>query len=408
MATQKPTSDLSFEPTFAHVAILGFTCSLGPFATNGIVPAFHAISETFGMSLADMQQMLTVYLVALAIGSLLVGSLSDALGRKRVLATGLVLCAASSIGAVYSDSLATMNVWRFLQGLGACTGQVITQAMVRDRWSGLPAARAMSIIGMLFSVAPAVAPIVGGWLVVRMGWQATFWFLTAYSLSIWAITVFVLKETLPQEKRVHFNLWALLLSYGTCLKNPAYTAGIISNGCSFMGMILVVAGGADFVVNVMGFDVDGFAWLSIPLVVASVAGSFLAPPLAQRFGTRKLVVGSGVLLILFEFAMTYCMHEASPGYLETLLIGFVFTFVGNLVRPVVMTMNLDYHPRCRGLAASIQQGFHTLGFALSSAVLAPLCIGQAWKYALAMGVCAVLALLFWMIALHYRKAYLPA
>ncbi len=158
----------------------------------------------------------------------------------------------------------------------------------------------------------------------------------------------------------------------------------------------------------MGFEVDGFSWLSIPLVVASVAGSFLAPPLAQRFGTRKLVVGSGVLLILFEFAMTYCMHEASPGYLETLLIGFVFTFVGNLVRPVVMTMNLDYHPRCRGLAASIQQGFHTLGFALSSAVLAPLCIGQAWKYALAMGVCAVLALLFWMIALHYRKAYLPA
>ena len=360
------------------------------------------------MSLADMQQMLTVYLVALAIGSLLVGSLSDALGRKRVLATGLVLCAASSIGAVYSDSLATMNVWRFLQGLGACTGQVITQAMVRDRWSGLPAARAMSIIGMLFSVAPAVAPIVGGWLVVRMGWQSTFWFLTAYSLSIWAITVFVLKETLPQEKRLHFNLWALLLSYGTCLKNPAYTAGIISNGCSFMGMILVVAGGADFVVNVMGFGVDGFAWLSIPLVVASVAGSFLAPPLAQRFGTCKLVVGSGVLLILFEFAMTYCMHEASPGYLETLLIGFVFTFIGNLVRPVVMTMNLDYHPRCRGLAASIQQGFHTLGFTLSSAVFAPLCIGQAWKYALAMGVCAVLALLFWMIALHYRKAYLPA
>lgn len=408
MATQKPSSDLSFEPTFAHVAVLGVTCSLGPFATNGIVPAFHAISETFGMSLADMQQMLTVYLVALAIGSLLVGSLSDAFGRKRVLAAGMLLFSVSSVGALYSDSLATMNVWRFLQGLGACTGQVITQAMVRDRWSGLSAARAMSIIGMLFSVAPAVAPIVGGWLVVRMGWQASFWFLMAYSLSIWAITVFVLKETLPREKRLHFDLRALLLSYGTCLKNPAYTAGIISNGCSFMGMILVVAGGADFVVNVMGFGVDGFAWLSVPLVVASVAGSFLAPPLALRLGTRNLVVGAGVLLILFEFTMTYCMHEARPGYLETLLIGFVFNFVGNLVRPVVMAMNLDYHPRCRGLSASIQQGFHTLGFALSSAVLAPLCIGQAWKYALAMGVCAVLALLFWMIALHYRKAYLPA
>ena len=408
MNTQKPLADKSFEPTFAHVAVLGFTCSLGPFATNGIVPAFHAISETFGLELSDMQQMLTVYLVALAIGSLLVGSISDAFGRKRVMEAGMVLFAVASVGALYSDSFAAMNTWRFLQGLGACSGLVVTQAMVRDKWSGLPATRAMSIIGMLFSISPAVAPIVGGWLVVHMGWPATFWFLAAYSLSIWAVTVFFLQETLPREKRLHFNFGALLLSYGTCLKNPAYTAGIVSNGFSFMGMILVVAGGADFVVNVMGFGVDEFAWLSIPLVVASVAGSFWAPSLAQRFGTRNLVVGSCLILILFELVMTFLMYGVKPGYTETLLIGFVFSFVGNLIRPIVMTMNLDYHPRCRGLAASIQQGFHTLGFALSSAVLAPLCLGEAWKYALAMGVCAVLTLLFWMISLHFRKACLPA
>lgn len=408
MALLKSVSDRSFEPTLAHVAVLGFTCSLGPFATNGIVPAFHAIAQTYGIALTDTQQMLTVYLVALAIGSLLSGSLSDTFGRKGVLAAGMVLFAVSSVGALYSDSLAEMNAWRFVQGLGASTGQVITQAMVRDRWSGLPATRAMSIIGMLFSVAPAVAPIVGGWLVVCTGWQATFWFLAAYSLSIWVITVFVLQETLPREKRLRFDLCPLLLSYGTCLKNPAYTAGIVSNGLSFMGMILVVAGGADFVVNIMGFGVDGFAWLSVPLVVASVAGSFLTPGLVQRIGARKLVLGSGAILIFFELVMTVYLYEVKPGYVGTLLTGFVFSFVANLIRPVVMTMNLDYHVQCRGLAASIQQGFQTLGFALSSAVLAPLCIGQAWKYALAMGVCAVLAQVFWMISLHFREACLPA
>lgn len=403
----RSSSKKTFEPTLAHVAILGFTCSLGPFATNGIVPAFHALSEQFGLSLPAMQEMLTVYLVALAVGSLTVGSLSDALGRKPVLAAGMMLFSIASLGALFSESLLEMNIWRFLQGLGASVGQVVTQAMVRDRWDGLSATRAMSIIGMLFSIPPAVAPIIGGWLVVQMGWQATFWFLILYSMSIWFVTVFFLEETLEEENRHRVDFIHLLLGYGSCLKNRAYCFGILSNGFSFMGMILVVAGGADFVVNVMGLGVDGFAWLSVPLVVASIVGSFLAPYLAQRLGTRVLVIGSLIVLIVFETVMAIQLYEETPDYVSAMLLGFVFSFVGNLIRPVVMTMNLDYHPRNKGLAASVQQGFHTMGFAVSASVLAPLCMGAAWKYAIAMSVSGFLALIFWVLALRFREECLP-
>ncbi len=105
--------------------------------------------------------------------------------------------------------------------------------------------------------------------------------------------------------------------------------------------------------------------------------------------------------------MAITLYRSTPGYLSTLMLGFLFSFIGNLVRPVVMTMNLDYHPKARGLASSVQQGFHTLGFALSSSVLAPLCAGEAWKYALAMAVAAALSLIFWFLSLAYRESSLP-
>lgn len=403
---EKTNLDKRFEPTFAHVAILGFTCSLGPFATNGIVPSFHAIAATFGLPLTAVQEVLTIYLIGLAIGSLIVGALSDAYGRRPVLVGGMVLFALASIGALYSNTIIEMEFWRFLQGLGASVGQVVTQAMVRDRWSGIFATRAMSIIGMLFSVSPAVAPIVGGWLVVQMGWEATFWFLVCYAISVGVVTLF-LEETLEKENRRPLNLRALFGGYAICLTNKAFLYGIISNAFSFMGMILVVAAGADFVVNVMGFGIDEFAWLSIPLVVASIVGSSLAPSLAQRLGTKALVLGASTLLLLFEALMAFLFYGIAPGYIPTLMLGFSFSFIGNLVRPVVMTMNLDYHPKARGLAASVQQGFHTMGFALSSSILAPLCAGAAWKYAFAMAVAAALSLIFWMLALAYRESSLP-
>jgi len=403
---EKTNLDKRFEPTFAHVAILGFTCSLGPFATNGIVPSFHAIAMTFGLPLSAIQEVLTIYLIGLAIGSLIVGALSDSYGRRPVLVGGMVLFAIASVGALYSSTIFEMEFWRFLQGLGASVGQVVTQAMVRDRWSGIFATRAMSIIGMLFSISPAVAPIIGGWLVVEMGWEATFWFLVCYAISVGVVTLF-LEETLEKENRRPLNLKALFCGYAMCLTNKAFLYGIISNGLSFMGMILVVAAGADFVVNVMGFGIDEFAWLSIPLVVASIVGSSLAPGLAQRLGTTRFVLGSTALLLVFEAVMAFLFFGKTPGYIPTLMLGFLFSFIGNLVRPVVMTMNLDYHPKARGLASSVQQGFHTLGFALSSSVLAPLCEGEAWKYALAMAVAAGLSLIFWYLSLTYRERSLP-
>lgn len=389
------------------IVLLAFASTLGPFATNGIVPSFIALSEVFDASMALLQTTLTVYLVAFALGSLVVGALSDTYGRCRVLAGGMILFCVATFFVTQASSLFEFNAWRFIQGLGASVGQVVTQAMVRDRFSGMLATRVMSIIGMIFAISPAFAPVIGGWCVVSYGWQAVFWFLFLYAGSIVLIALFGLQETLPVEKRKKLALKGLTENYVKCLKNKAFLFGILSNSMAMMGSLLVVAGGADFVVHVLGFGVDEFAYMSIPLVFSALIGTALAPTYVKLCGARQGIVALFGITLILEIILFFVHKGQNVSYFSLLAMPLAFQFFAAMARPAVMVMNLDYMPERRGLAASVQQCFMTGGFALSASILVPLCIGEAWKYAVGMAFAAFLSGLFWALSLRYRYRYLP-
>ena len=164
-------------PTIRDAAVLAFTSSLGPFAVNTYIPGFYIIAEEYGVTLPVVQQSLTLYLMAFAIGTLFCGALSDTFGRRRVLLNGMILFALASIGAMTSPNIYMLFFWRVVQGLGAAVGQVVTQAIVRDRWSGLHATRVNGLIAMFFAVSPALSPVIGGEIIVLFHWQAAFAFL---------------------------------------------------------------------------------------------------------------------------------------------------------------------------------------------------------------------------------------
>lgn len=400
-------TDEKESPSALQVGLLAFASTLGPLATNGIVPSFIDLSKTFGVALTDMQLTLTIYLLAFALGSLVVGAISDTCGRCRTLACGMILFAASTVFIVSAKSLFELNCWRFMQGLGASVGQVVTQAMVRDRWSGYAATKVMSVIGMLFSISPAFAPVIGGWCVFLFDWKAVFWFLFIYSSLIAFIALVGLKESLPPEQRKPLLLAPLIRCYGESLKNKAFLFGILSNGISLGGMLLVVAGGADFVVHVMGLNVNEFAWLSFPVVSTAILGTYMTPGMVKRFGRHHFITILFSIVVVSEIILYWIYRVVEPTYLLLLLAPVAFQFFAAMARPAVMVMNLDYMPERRGLAASVQQSFMTGGFCLSSSVLAPLCAGEAWKYAVGMGVAALLCAVFWALSVHYRPRYLP-
>lgn len=378
-----PRQSFSSHPRIRDAAALGFTSSLGPFAANGIMPGFHAMAEDFGVSFVAVQQSLTIYLFTYAFFSLVAGSFSDSYGRRPTFIGGMLLFAAASIGAAFSQSLWALYGWRLLQGIGAAVGQVVTQAIVRDNWSGPEAANVNGMIAFFFAAGPALAPVVGGQIVMLFGWHAVFLFLLVYSLSIAAFIYYRIPETLHATDRSPFNLSAVCGNYAKGLTHGAFMTGVIAHGILFMGGILYSAGSADFVIKVMGLDVDEFGWLSIPLIFASFAGAWGSIRLAKRLRPKRMIIIVSVLTLAGSVLAALFDYIAEPGFLLLLIAPVLYSLGMALLRPVMMAMNLDYFPKNRGMAAAIQQFFVTASFCFSAAVWVPIVMGAAWKYALA-------------------------
>ncbi len=452
----------SGRPTTKDAALLAFVSSIGPFAANAYVPAFDEIGQHYGVGLVTVQQTLSIYLAAFACTSLLIGAASDAFGRKAVLALSMTVFAVSSLGLLFADSMEAFFIWRFVMGMAAAAGPVVTQAIVRDRWSGGDAAKIIALIAVIFGLAPALAPVVGGELTVHLGWRSIFIFLAVLSAAMafcsacvlkeslpaliavifglapalapvvggeltvhlgWrSIFIFlavlsaamafcsacVLKESLPSERRVSFRPWATLLRYGGVLKVPAFTSGVVAHGFIFLGLIVYSAGAADFVLNVMGLGVDEFGWLMIPMVVAGMTGSWACSHLLAMFGQNRLLFwGVGILTASGLFGVVFD-HGPFAVFPWVLLAPVVYNFAAAAVRPALNVMNLDYFPKSRGLAASVQQFFQTGAFAVSSALLIPIVLGEAWKYAAVMLGSGLIALVLLLVVRRTRPAALAA
>ena len=178
--------------------ILGGLAMFGPFSIDTIFPAFPQIAAELGADKVAMQQTISVYLLAYAGMSLVHGPLSDAVGRRRVILSGLLVFALASAGCALSTSLPMLLAFRALQGLSAGVGFVVGRAVIRDVRQGDDAQRLLSQVSMIFGIAPAIAPVIGGWLLGWQRWPAIFWFLVLFALALAATVWRSLPETHPQ------------------------------------------------------------------------------------------------------------------------------------------------------------------------------------------------------------------
>ena len=406
--TAVPRGAISGRPTWGDAALLVTISSIGPFAANTYVPGFHAIAESLGTDLVAVQQSLSLYLIVFAVASLFVGALSDALGRKPVIVGGMLLFVVSSVAAMMSTSIEWLYACRVLQGVAASVGPVVTQAVVRDRWSGENAARVLALMTVLFGLAPAAAPIIGGWITVHFGWRGIFLFLAVLNLTLAALAHFKLPETHPKENRRAFSVVGTAAPYGQAVRHPAFMAGVIGHGFTFMGGIVYSAGAADFVINIMGMGVDDFGWLVVPLIVCTMLGGWAGPRLLRRLGPWPLLAWGISVMTAAGLVGIALDWEGAPRYPWLLVCPMIYHFNMAVVRPVMNVMNLDYFPKNRGMAASIQQFFQTMGFAVASAVLVPIVLGEAWRYSAVMTGAAVLTGLLWIVVKRRRVAAVDA
>src|SRR3982751_4418284 len=183
-------------PSWAPAVLLACLGMLGPFSIDTYLPAFTGIAKALGASPVEMQQTLSAYLFGFAVMNLFHGALSDSFGRKPVVLSGLVVFTFASAGCALSQHIGALVFFRALQGISAGSGIVVSRAVIRHLFPPADAQRVMSQVTIWFGVAPAVAPMVGGFLFVHVGWHAVFWFLTAVGVVLFFANWKALPETL--------------------------------------------------------------------------------------------------------------------------------------------------------------------------------------------------------------------
>jgi DHA1 family bicyclomycin/chloramphenicol resistance-like MFS transporter len=383
---------------------------VGPFSIDAYLPSFRDIGHAFHASPLLVQQTLTAYILPFSAMTLWQGPLSDAYGRRRVTLAMLAAFIVASVGCLCAWNITALLVFRVLQGLTAGAGMIVGRAMVRDLFDGADARRLMSRIAAVFAIAPAVAPILGGWLQVWFGWRSVFAFLTLFTTGLWFVCARALPETLPPERRHPLHPGSLLRGYGHALSSARFMTLALALTLNFSAIFVYIVSAPVFVLNFLHRGETEFYWLFGPVSVGMLAGTSLAGRLAGHWSNLRalalayLVMGTAAL---GNFVMQWTTPPGLPWSVVPLAVYVLGTM---LAMPSLTLMGLDRFPHRRGLAASCQGFVQTMCNAAITGLLAPLLWGSP-RY-LAGGMLLVFALggasFLAYLALQRGKSHPPA
>lgn len=380
--------------------LLAALATLGPFSIDTYMPSFPAIGLALGASPLEVQQTLTSYLVAFAAMMLFHGALSDAFGRRRVVLVSLVFYTAASLGCAFTTDITVLLILRAMQGLAAGAGLVIGRAIIRDLYEGAEAQRLMSRVTMIFGIAPAIAPIIGGWLHTWFGWRSIFIFLTLFGGVLFIVCARYLPETLASSARESFQPKPLFASYRKVGSHREFQLLSLAVAFNFAGFFLYIASAPVFIIQHLHLGEHQFGWLFIPAVSGIVLGAYISGKLAGVCSLRSTIrYGYFLLFAGAILNLSYNLLTAPALPWAVLLVALYSTGMA-LAMPSISLLNLELYPRNRGMVSSLQGLVHTLGSALAAGILSPLLAQQPLHLALGMLGCVIFGGLAWIAYLR--------
>ena len=365
--------------------LLASLAALGPFSIDTYLPSFPEIGESLHATPIEVQQTLTAYLLPFAIMALWHGAISDALGRRRVILVSLALFGLSLFGCLFATRIEHLWALRALQGMSAGAGIVVGRAIVRDLLDGPAAQRLMSHITMIFALAPAVAPVIGGYLQSWFGWRSVFAFLVLLTLVLWIACWRQLPETLPPEKRQTLQPSYLAKTYWRVLTSPTFLCACGALACNFAGYFIYVMSAPVFLMRHLGVAETGFFWLVGPAMAGLLCGAWLSGRFAGIIPIHRSIAFGYVVMSLGAIGNIALCTLLPPSLPWSVIPIFVYTFGLSLTMPCLTLMALDPFPQQRGLASSCQMFFQSSANGLLAGILAPLIWGSTQSLALGMG-----------------------
>ena len=375
----------SKKPPRGIALLLASLSALGPFSIDTYLPSFHDIGESLHATPIEVQQTLTAYLIPFAIMALWHGAISDALGRRLVILVTLALFGLALAGCLFATRIEHLWVLRALQGMSAGAGIVISRAIVRDLFDGAAAHRLMSHITMMFALAPAIAPVIGGRLQFWFGWRSVFAFLVLMTLALWLACWRLLPETLPPERRQPLHAGYLARTYWKVLTTPAFLYACAGLAFNFAGFFIYVMSAPVFLMRHLGVSETGFLWLFGPAMAGLMSGAWLSGRLAGKLSLKQTIMRGYLVMgvaALGNIGLNLWLPPALPWSIAPL---FVYTFGMSLAMPCLTLLALDPFPRQRGLAASCQMFLQAGSNGLVAGLIAPALWDSTLSLAYGMG-----------------------
>ncbi len=357
--------------SLAVAALLTALVAFGPVSTDLYLPSLPAMTRALATDAATVQLTLSVFLVGFAVSQLVYGPLSDRFGRRPVLVAGTAIFVAAGVACAVAPTIEALIVARFFQALGACCGPVVGRAVVRDVYGREQAARVLAYMGVAMALAPAIGPIIGGFLQVWLGWRANLWLLAGFGAASLIGVATLLAETNRHMDSSAVRPGQLLRNYVILFGNRAYIGYVLVVALTYSGIFAFISGSSFVFVDLLGLSPVAYGLCFATGVTGYMAGTFASGRITLRLGIERLVLAGTVVATVGGTAM---LVFAAAGWLAVaplLAPFFVFMIGTGLILPNAVAGAIGPFPTMAGLASAL------LGFVqMATAALVGIGVGR--------------------------------
>ncbi|EJF76033.1 multidrug effflux MFS transporter [Bartonella alsatica] len=340
----------------------------GLISTDIFLPALGEMRQYYQVTESRIQNAVAIFLFALAIGQLIYGPLSDNFGRKKTLLFGLFLWLFTTLSVIYTVNIQAFLVLRFLQGLGACAGIVLSRAIINDLLDKKAAGKLYLIVFPFIGMSPALAPLVGGLLVQIFNWQATFIFLSFFIFLTILLCYFVLTETLPSQKRQRFSSMGFIKGCLGVFRNKQFIFYALIPCFSYAAYFAYIVE-SPFLLTALGLSPVYIGYSYIGVSLPYIGGNLVARKLFKRESMEKTVCRGYIIFVIGGVLFALQMY-VSPWPLVTSFVSIaVLTFGNGFLLPLGTALAISSHPQAAGAASGVMGALQLGSAALSAAVI---------------------------------------
>jgi DHA1 family bicyclomycin/chloramphenicol resistance-like MFS transporter len=379
-------------PKFLRIAVvLGLLSAIGPFAIDMYLPALPSIGEDLKAGTSAVQMSLLIFFLSMGFGQIVVGPISDMVGRKLPLYAGLALFMVGGVGSAMAPTIEWLIAFRFLQGLGASAGMAVPRAIVRDLHTGNEAAKLMSLLMLVFSVSPILAPLTGSQIIESFGWRAVFWTVSGAAALATILLATSLKETRSVEERANSSFGTALSGYRYLMGDRNFLGLVAIAGFGIASFFVYLSSSSFILIDHYGLSPSVYSVFFSINAVAFIGMSQLTGMLADRFGLKRVVwvaVTGYATVMVALFAIMASGVDRLDVMAALLFIGYGFL---GLVIPTTSVLAMEEHGEIAGTASALMGTLHFAIGALAMGVAGIFFDGTPLPMVAGITLCAVIS-----------------